>query len=137
MLIYQLEHEYWKADYDPSGFRLGYYASLEEAKEAREQYLSLPGFIDHPEGFRITKHIVHAESCSKIWSVDLVFDEYMDDFIAVGVFEDRGVAEKYIEQYRLLRGDEVEQGRFLVEEHDLGQGAWEEGFITYYYTEED
>ena len=135
LFVYQLEHEYWKGDYDPSGFRLGYYASLEEAEKVREKYLMLPGFVDHPEGFRIKKHIVNIESCSKIWAVDLIFDEYMEDYIAVGIFESKEVAEEYIEYYKLLRGDEVNEGKFFVEDYELGKSEWPEGFVTCYYDE--
>ena len=133
MFVYQLEHEYWKNDCDLSGFRLGYYTSLEEAEQAREQYLTLPGFIDHPEGFKVTKHIVNVKSCSKIWTVDLIFDEYMEDYMAVGIFESKEAAEKYIEFYKLLRGDDVNKGEFFIEEHELGKSEWKEGFVTCHY----
>jgi len=130
-----LEHHYWKGNYDPSVFSLGFYASIEEAKKAIEECLLLPGFIEHPEGFNILKHIINAENCLKIWVVDLVFDKYAEDFIHIGIFESKKMAEKYIENYKLMRGDDVKQGEFLIQEQEIGEREWKEGFFTFYYDE--
>jgi hypothetical protein len=135
MFIYQLEHEYWKCNFEPSGFRIGYYKDLEEAEKVREHYLTLPGFIDHPEGFRITNHIINADDCTNVWVADLIFDEYMEDYIALGIFESKEKAEEYVEYYKNIRGIDVLEGQFFIEEYKLDKSAWQEGFETIYYNE--
>ena len=58
--IFRLDHRH-KVERDPAGTwiystcAIGYYTSRKRAKRIIEQYRSLPGFSDYPNGFRITK----------------------------------------------------------------------------------
>jgi hypothetical protein len=136
LIIYQLKHEYWK-DKEPSGFRIGYYTTIEEVEEVREHYITLPGFKDHPEGFQLSKHIVNSENCTSIWTADLMFemdsDDYsMIDYVELGVFESKETAEKFVQFYKDFCGKEVNKGYFCVEQHKLGKSNWQDGFVTMY-----
>ena len=130
MRVYQLDHEYWQGERDPSGFRLGFYTSMRKALSVRDRYMSLPGFIDHPEGFNIKHHIVNSRSTKSVWVVDLGFDEFYDEYIQVGVFASKETADQYVEYYALLSGEDVKQGFFHFDEYELDKSFWEGGFAT-------
>lgn len=130
MRVYQLEHGYWQGERDPSGFRIGFYTSMEKALSVRAMYLSLPGFIDHPEGFQIKHHIINCNSAKSAWVVDLGFDEFFDEFIQVGVFASKEAADEYVEYYTSLSGDDVKQGFFHFGEYKLDKSSWNSDFAT-------
>lgn len=130
MRVYQLDHEYWQGESDPSVFRIGFYTSMDKILSVRAKYMTLPGFIDHPEGFNIKHHIINSKSAKSIWVVDLVFDEFFDEYIQVGIFECKEAADKYVEYYTLLSGEDVKQGFFSIDEYELDKSFWCEGFET-------
>lgn len=132
MVIYQLTHGYWKDDYEPAVFQIGYYTSRVKAERIRRQYQSLPGFSDHPEGFQIQPYILRGDYYESIWAVNLIFEKGYNECIPLGVFENREIAEKYLEFYRILKGEDVARGQFMIEEHRLNQSDWVEGFCTLY-----
>ena len=130
MRVYQLEHKYWQGERDPSGFRIGFYTSMEKVLSVRAKYMSLPGFIDHPEGFNIKHHIINSNSAKSVWVVDLGFDEFFDENIQVGIFESKEAADKYVEYYTSLSGEDIKQGFFNFDEYQLDKSFWHEGFVT-------
>ncbi len=52
-IVYHLWHEYVMENGEDEVKELGLYSSRENAQEAITRYWSLPGFRDHPDGFKI------------------------------------------------------------------------------------
>jgi len=51
--VFNLCHEYVMENGEDEVKELGVYSSREKAQEAITRYWSLPGFRDHPDGFKI------------------------------------------------------------------------------------
>lgn len=52
-IVYNLNHEYVMENGEDEVKELGIYSSRAKAEEAIARYWTLPGFRDHPDGFKI------------------------------------------------------------------------------------
>lgn len=55
--LFILHHNHGDPE-DETYKRLGVFNTEEQAKEAVEHYLELPGFRDYPSGFEVSKYVV-------------------------------------------------------------------------------
>jgi hypothetical protein len=57
-VVYELQHEYETSNGEDEVKDLGLYSTRENATAAIDRYKVLPGFRDHPEGFRIYESLL-------------------------------------------------------------------------------
>lgn len=147
--VYRVKHSY-KLEPDPDGDGwvyetklIGYYLSLEEAKDIVEQYKCLEGFCDYPNDFMVDKIEIKcddqeamrlvSEKRKIIYSLEHEYEivqngEIYDMQTFFGIYISKQKAIK--EMKRLQKTPEYQEHKegFGVYEQPIGLSGWCEGF---------
>ena len=141
MNLYKLTHVHLLKDQRNDEKDLGYFSTLEIARDKIMFYQSLQGFSEHPNNFYIQKYDV---TCNKIGSYiyEAVYymhdEEYSIEFdYFVGVYKTKKQAEKALEEFKnhnkmLIISNQL-INEFVVDKYLVDVCQWTEGFTTEYY----
>jgi hypothetical protein len=158
-IVYLLEHVYLWPWGEPERKIIGVYSSRERAQQTIEVLLPKPGFIDHPDDFRIIEWALNQEQPSnplgtgkagdrslsrrqvaleqsgdiyELWYFTPKVSEHEDDEEEelVGLYSSHENAEAAIARLDNRRGFTAPRHRFEIFERRLDRGGWTGGFIT-------
>ena len=137
MNIYKLMHFHFLS---PSGDvkTLGFFSDLLHAKMAKNQYLSLPGFGEHPNGFfvdRIETNIQNVVDTIYEASVVLRNEDYSFELIVFNAIRfERVGAQSALENFMKENELFLKKTNLIVEStvdtYIINDNHWEGGFIS-------
>ena len=114
---------------------LGYFSIVALAEEAKQNYLTLPGFPLYPNGFAIIPTEVKGERRSPIvWraTAEVRDAEYdFDTVIDIGVYWQKELAEAAMEEFCRINtnfGKDELIVEYEIESFQLDECLWTEGF---------
>ncbi|MGO4888002.1 hypothetical protein ACJ2A9_09610 [Anaerobacillus sp. MEB173] len=133
---------------DGTGFdekHIGIFTDMGKLLKVIENYKTLPGFKDFPDGFYVTafklncdyfhEEITHNFKKDYVWVLSHGYNDEDDNEIGTffGVYSSLNRAKNSLKMYMELPKFKRHPQGFYINKYILNQSEWQEGFVTYYY----
>ena len=139
MKAYELTHEFCREGDEIISSRksLGFFCSYRSAKDAIQYYSTISGFRDNLDAFSIRERFVCGDVLENVVYEASIYahsEDYETEIaIEIGVYGNKDIAEKMLDQYCAENEAFVNAKDLIVEKiadrYIIGEKMWAEGFV--------